>query len=106
MNYGAISRDIKSFVAPGKRYTATAWVSVANVAAGSIQVKWQTVQGCNGTADTYPWLTGVTVSNGAWAKVTGTVDLSGCTSLEKLILFTGADSGDVYIDDVELTALP
>jgi hypothetical protein len=106
MTSGAISRDIKSFVAPGKRYTATAWVSVANVAAGSILVKWQTVQGCNGTGDGYPWLAGATVSNGTWAKITGTVDLSACTTVDKLMLFTGADSGDVYIDDVELTALP
>jgi len=52
---GALSRDILALVAPGKRYQATAWVSVGNVAAGSEQVRLQTVQRCNGAAgDSYP----------------------------------------------------
>jgi|GEM_PF-555234 len=106
MASGAIARDISSFVAPGKRYTASAWVTVGNLAAGSGSVRWQTVQACNGAADSYPWLAGATVSNGVWQKIAGTVDLSACTSIEKLLLFTGADTGDVYIDDVELIALP
>jgi len=32
--------------------------------------------------------------------------VSACTSIEKLQLFVGADSGDLYIDDVLLTPLP
>ena len=104
---GAIARDIKALTAPGKRYQATAWVSVGNLTAGSGAVKFQTLQSCNGTGNTtYPWLAGATVTNGAWAQVTGTVDLSACTSVETLLLFIGADSGDLYVDDVTLTALP
>ncbi|HYQ04126.1 MAG TPA: endo-1,4-beta-xylanase [Polyangiaceae bacterium] len=103
----AISRDIKSFVAPGKKFKATAWVSVGNIAAGSGSVKFQTIQSCNAVgSDSYPWLAGDTVTNGAWKQITGTVDLSACTSIEKLQLFVGADSGDLYIDDVSLTPLP
>ena len=65
------------------------------------------MQRCDGaTSDSYPWLAGATVSNGAWAQVSGTVDLSACTSTEKLQLFVGADSGDLYVDDVTLTPLP
>lgn len=107
MSSGAISRDIKAFVAAGKRYQATAWVSVANLAAGSGAVKFQTVQSCNGTgSDGYPWLAGATVNNGTWQQVVGTVDLTACTTVEKLILFVGADSGDLYVDDVTLNPIP
>jgi GH35 family endo-1,4-beta-xylanase len=103
----AISRDIKALVAAGKKYQATAWVSVANRAAGSGLVKWQTVQNCNSDAsDSYPWLNGTTVANGAWAQVSGVVDLSACTSVNKLVLFAGADEGDLYLDDVVLAPLP
>jgi GH35 family endo-1,4-beta-xylanase len=107
MTSGAITRDVKAFVTAGKRYQATAWVSVGNLSAGSGSVKFQTVQRCNGaTSDGYPWLAGATVSNGAWQEVVGTVDLTACTTVEKLILFVGADAGDLYIDDITLTALP
>jgi GH35 family endo-1,4-beta-xylanase len=104
---GALARDIRTLVTPGKRYQATAWVSVGNVAAGSEQVRLQTVQRCNGAAgDSYPWLQGDTVANGAWKQLTGVVDLTGCSSIENLLLFSGADAGDLYIDDVVLTPLP
>jgi endo-1,4-beta-xylanase len=107
ISFGAIARDIKALVAPGKKYTATAWVSVGNLAAGSGGVHLQTIQSCNGVgSDSYPWLMGDTVSNGSWKQLTGTVDLSGCTSIEKLQLFVGADSGDLYLDDVTLTPMP
>jgi hypothetical protein len=70
-------------------------------------VKFQTVQRCNeATSDSYPWLAGATVNNGAWAQITGTVDLTACTTLEKLQLLVGADAGDIYIDDVTLTPVP
>lgn len=104
---GALARDISALVTAGKRYQASAWVSVANLAAGSGAVKFQTVQRCNeATSDSYPWLAGATVNNGAWAQITGTVDLTACTTLEKLQLFVGADAGDIYIDDVTLTPVP
>lgn len=104
---GALARDIKAFVTAGKRYQASAWVSVGNRAGGSGSVKFQTVQRCNGaTGDSYPWLAGATVNNGAWTQISGVVDLSACTTNEKLQLFIGADAGDLYIDDVSLTPLP
>jgi hypothetical protein len=104
---GAVARDIKALVSPGKRYQASAWVSVNNPAGSSLAVKWQTDQSCNGTgSDSYPWLNGATVNNGAWAQVSGVVDLTGCSTIEKLLLFAGADSGDIYLDDVVLTPLP
>lgn len=107
MSNGAIARDIMALVSPGKRYQATAWVSVSNVAAGSGGVNWQTVENCNGAAsDSYPWLNGATVSNGAWVQVTGVVDLTSCTTISKLYLYAGAASGNLYIDDVSLTPLP
>jgi hypothetical protein len=109
INSGAIARDIKSLVTPGKKYTATAWVSVGNLAAGSGSVHLQTDQICNGNgSESYPWLQGTTVNNGSWAQLTGTVDLSACTtSVDKLNLFVGgADGGDLYLDDVSLTPLP
>ncbi len=103
----ALARDILSFVEPGKRYQAMAWVSVGNLEAGSGAVKFQTVQRCNeADSDSYPWLAGDTVDNGDWKQLTGVVDLSACTSVENLLLFVGADAGDLYVDDVTLTPLP
>jgi len=103
----AISRDIKSLVIPGKRYQATTWVTVGNLDAGSGSVKFQTVQSCNASGtDSYPWLAGATVTNGVWSQITGTVDLTACTTIEKLQLFVGADLGNLYLDDVTLTAMP
>jgi GH35 family endo-1,4-beta-xylanase len=103
---GFIGRDIKSLVTAGKKYTATAWVSVGNLAAGSGLAKWQTAQSCNGGGTSYPGMAFPTVSNGTWVKVTGTIDLSACTTIGQLTLFAGADSGDLYVDDVSLTPLP
>ncbi|HYQ16597.1 MAG TPA: endo-1,4-beta-xylanase [Polyangiaceae bacterium] len=104
---GLIGRDIKALVAPGKKYTATAWVSVDELAAGSGLAKWQTIQNCNADAgDSFPGLAFKTVSNGEWVQVTGTVDLTACTTINKLILFAGADAGNLYLDDVSLTPLP
>jgi len=106
MSSGAIARDISGLVAAGKKYQATAWVSVSNLASGSGSVNWQTVQNCDGaTSDSYPWLTGVTANNGAWVQATGVVDLTACTKINKLYLFAGAASGNLYIDDVSLTPL-
>jgi GH35 family endo-1,4-beta-xylanase len=103
---GLLGRDIKALVAPGKKYTASAWVQL-NTAAGSGLAKWQTIQNCNADAsDSFPGLAFRTVSNGTWTQLTGTIDLSACTTLNKLILFAGADSGDLSLDDVVLTALP
>jgi GH35 family endo-1,4-beta-xylanase len=105
MTNGAIARDIRALVAAGKRYQATVWVAVGNLT--SAPVRLQTIQSCNATAtDSYPWLAGDTVNNGAWKQLVGTVDLSACTSIEKLQLFVGADAGDLYLDDVTLTPLP
>jgi len=107
MQNGALTRDIRTVVAPGKRYQASAWVSVGSLAAGSGQVRLQTIQSCNGVgSDSYPWLQGSTVQNDAWVQLTGTVDLSACTSVEKLLLFVGADAGNLYVDDVVLTPIP
>jgi GH35 family endo-1,4-beta-xylanase len=106
MSNGALARDIQALVAPGKRYQATAWVSVGNLAASG-SVNFQTIQNCNAdTSDSYPWLAGATVNNSTWVQVTGTVDLTACTSINKLLLFVGAAAGDLYVDDVTLTPLP
>ena len=103
---GLLGRDIKALVAPGKKYTASAWVQL-NTAAGSALAKWQTIQNCNSDAsDSFPGLAFKTVSNGTWTQVTGTIDLSACATVNKLILFAGADSGDLNVDDVVLTAQP
>jgi len=106
LSSGAIARDISTYVTAGKKYQATAWVSVSNLTAGSGSVNWQTIQNCDSaTTDSYPWLTGVTANNGAWVQATGVVDLTACTKINKLYLFAGAASGNLYIDDVSLTAL-
>jgi hypothetical protein len=102
----AVARDIKSLVTAGKKYQATAWMAVAKRTNGSGLAKWQTVQNCNSDAsDSYPWLAGGTLSDGVWTQVSGVVDLTACTTVNKLLLFAGADEGDLYLDDVVLTPL-
>ena len=104
---GALARDIRALVQPGKRYTATAWVSVANRPGGAGLAKWQTIRNCNADAsDSFPGMAFPTVTNGSWVQVTGTIDLTACTTINKLILFAGADAGDLFLDDVSLTPLP
>lgn len=99
---GGLGRDIKSLVQPGQRYQASAWVSVANLTSPPVLAKFQTIQACNGGSTSYPWLGGANLGNGGWTQLTGTVDLSACTSIQNLVLFVGADTGDLYVDDVVL----
>ncbi|HEV8550404.1 MAG TPA: endo-1,4-beta-xylanase, partial [Polyangiaceae bacterium] len=103
---GAIARDILALVAPGKKYTASAWVQLNNLASGSGLAKWQLIRNCNQESDSFPGLQFKTISTGGWVQVTGTVDLSTCTTINKMILFAGADAGDLSVDDVVLTPLP
>jgi hypothetical protein len=104
--YGGIGRDISGLVVIGKKYQASAWVNVGSVAGAKGFVKFQTAQTCGAPNDGYPWLAGADVTPGTWQRVTGTVDLTSCTSITQLQLFVGADSGDLYVDDVELTLNP
>jgi len=93
-------------VAPTKKYTATAYVQVTNTAT---PIKFQWIQNCNAQAtDTYPiiqWINAPTAAN-TWVTVTGTLDLSACTTISKVQLLIGADVGDVYVDDVSLVLQP
>jgi hypothetical protein len=100
---GALSRDIKSLVTGGAKYTATAW---AMVSAAGTPIKFQNIRNCDADAsDSYPTLAWVsTPTVGAWTQITGTIDLSACTTVNKLQLFVGADTGNLYIDDVTLVA--
>jgi endo-1,4-beta-xylanase len=102
----ALARDITAVVEAGKKYTATGWVTV-NRSEGSGLAKWQYVYRCNSAVgDSYGNLAFPSPNNGQWVQVTGTLDLSACTTVEKLQLFAGADAGDLYLDDVSLTPLP
>lgn len=106
MTGGAVGRDIMALVAPGKKYKATAWVNI-DVTEGSAQVMFQTVRNCNSESDSYPWYMGPTITNDTWVELTGTVDLSTCTTINKMILFVGgASAGYMYLDDVSLTEIP
>jgi len=100
-----ITRNILAVVAPTKKYTATAYAQVTD---GTTPLKFQTIQKCNGAAaDTYPtvqWVATPTINT--WITLTGTVDLSACTTIEKLELLVGKDVGDVYVDDVSLELQP
>jgi len=100
----AVARDIKAFVTPGSQYTATAW---ARVTTATSPLKFQVVQACDSAADGYPTLQWIqTPVADTWTQVTGTIDVSTCTAVDKLILFVGHDDGDVYVDDVTLVLKP
>jgi hypothetical protein len=60
---------------------------------------------CDGNTDNYVWLTDpTTVTQGTWTQLEGKLDLSGCTTLDDILLYEeGAGAGvDVYVDDVFL----
>ncbi|HYQ29658.1 MAG TPA: carbohydrate binding domain-containing protein, partial [Polyangiaceae bacterium] len=117
----AITRDILPVVAPGKKYTATAYAYVVDPSATPGPLKFQTALGCNSRPTVYPvvqWVSTATVNS--WTTLTGTIDLTVCpvdlnaspptfeplTTLQKLVLQVGKDVGDLYVDDASLVLQP
>lgn len=103
---GALARDVTSLVTAGKRYQATFWLSVTDIAAGSGNPNVTAAVDC-GSGKSYNWLGAATINNGQWGTVSGIVDLSACTTVSRVELYAeGTTTGNLYIDDVMLVPVP
>jgi endo-1,4-beta-xylanase len=95
---GPIARSLMGIVQPGKSYTVSMWTSIGGAA--SAQVNMTSALGCNGS-DSYAWLVNpTTVADGAWVKMTGTLNLPNCNLTNALVYLEGPGTGvDMYVDD-------
>jgi len=95
---GPIARSLMGIVQPGKSYTVSMWTSIGGAA--SAQVNMTSALGCNGT-DSYAWIVNpTTVADGAWVKMTGTLNVPNCNLTNALVYLEGPGAGvDMYVDD-------
>ena len=99
---GPIARSLLGIVQPGKSYQVSMWTSIGGASSASVNMT-QAI-GCDGT-DSYSWLVNpVTVTDGAWVKLTGTLNVPNCNLTNLLVYLEGPDTGvDMYVDDVVVT---
>jgi len=95
---GPIARSLMGIVQPGKSYTVSMWTSIGGAA--SAQVNMTSALGCDGS-DSYAWLVNpTTVADGAWVKMTGTLNVPNCNLTNALVYLEGPGTGiDMYVDD-------
>jgi len=95
---GPIAHSLLGAVTPGKSYQVSMWTSIGGAA--SAQVNMTSAIGCDG-ADSYAWLANpVTVTDGSWVKLSGTLNVPNCNLTNLLVYAEGPGTGvDMYIDD-------
>ncbi|HYQ28376.1 MAG TPA: carbohydrate binding domain-containing protein, partial [Polyangiaceae bacterium] len=99
---GPIARSLMGIVQPGKSYQVSIWTSIGGAA--SAQVNMTQAIGCDGT-DSYAWLVNpVTVADGSWVKLSGTLNVPNCNLTNALVYLEGPGSGvDMYVDDAAVS---
>jgi len=99
---GPIARSLMGIIQPGKSYQVSMWTSIGGAA--SAQVNMTQAIGCDGV-DSYAWLVNpVTVADGAWVKMTGTLTVPNCNLTNALVYLEGPGTGvDMYVDDAVVT---
>jgi len=99
---GPIARSLMGIVQPGKSYQVSMWTSIGGAA--SAQVNMTQAIGCDGS-DSYAWLVSpVTVADGAWVKLSGTLNVPNCNLTNALVYLEGPGAGvDMYLDDAIVT---
>ncbi|HKO47109.1 MAG TPA: endo-1,4-beta-xylanase [Polyangiaceae bacterium] len=102
VNNGPIARSLMGIVQPGKSYQVSMWTSIGGAA--SANVNMTRALGCDGV-DSYAWLVNpVTVADGAWVKMTGTLSVPNCNLTNALVYLEGPGTGiDIYVDDAVVT---
>jgi GH35 family endo-1,4-beta-xylanase len=95
---GPIARSLMGLVQPGKSYQVSMWTTIGGAA--SAQVNMTSALGCSGT-DSYAWIVNpVTVNDGQWVKLTGTLNVPNCSLTNALVYLEGPGTGvDMYLDD-------
>ena len=99
---GPIARSLMGLVQPGKSYQVSMWTSIGGAASASVNMT--SALGCDGS-DSYAWLVNpTTVADGAWVKLTGTLNVPNCNLTNALVYLEGPGAGvDMYVDDAVVT---
>ena len=99
---GPIARSLMGVVQPGKSYQVSMWTSIGGAATANVNMT-QAI-GCDGV-DSYAWLVNpVTVADGAWVKLSGTLNVPNCNLTNALVYLEGPGTGvDMYLDDAVVT---
>ncbi len=97
-----LARSILDLVTPGKTYQLSLWATVGGAASADINVTQ--AMSCDGSP-AYSWIVNpVTVTDGAWTKLSGTVTVPSCNLTDAMIYAEGPGANvDVYLDDVVLS---
>ncbi|RYZ02733.1 MAG: carbohydrate-binding protein [Myxococcales bacterium] len=100
---GPAATSLTSRVVPGTSYQVSFWVSIQGAAQASVNVT-QKIE-CDGVA-TYGWLASpVTVQQGQWVELTGTLAVPTCNLTDLLIYAEGPPAGvDLLLDNVSVRA--
>ncbi|MDF3065186.1 MAG: xylanase [Polyangiaceae bacterium] len=100
---GPAATNLTSRVAAGTSYQVSIWVAVQGAAEASVNVT-QKVE-CDGAAS-YGWLASpVTVQQGQWVELTGTLAVPSCNLTDLLIYVEGPPAGvDLLLDNVSVRA--
>ncbi|HYP75861.1 MAG TPA: endo-1,4-beta-xylanase [Polyangiaceae bacterium] len=95
---GPIAHSLLGIVQPGKSYQVSMWTSIGGAA--SANVNMTSALGCDGS-DSYAWIVNpTTVTDGAWVKMTGTLNVPNCNLTNALVYLEGPGTGvDMYVDD-------
>jgi len=99
---GPIARSLMGVVEPGKSYQVSMWTTISGAASASVNMT--SALGCAGV-DSYAWLVNpTTVTDGAWVKLTGTLNVPNCSLTNALVYLEGPGTGvDMYVDDAVVT---
>lgn len=100
---GPAATSLTSRVVPGTSYQVSFWVTIQGAAQASVNLT-QKIE-CDGAA-TYSWLANpVTVQQGQWVELTGTLTVPACNVTDLLIYAEGPPAGvDLLLDNVSVRA--
>jgi endo-1,4-beta-xylanase len=103
---GPIARSLASLVTPGRSYAVSAWTSIGGAATADVNLTSKIE--CQGASANYGWLASpITVADGAWVRLAGTLTVPDCTLADLLVYAEGPGAGiDLYLDDVALAPIP
>jgi endo-1,4-beta-xylanase len=94
--------NLTQVVTKGASYSASFWVSIGGAASANVNLTQKVV--CDGQT-TYSWFVNpVTVNDGQWVELKGTLNIPNCNNLTEVQIFAeGPAAGvDLYVDDVNV----
>lgn len=100
---GPAATDVTTLVTRGQNYAASFWVTIGGAAQADVNLTQKIV--CDGN-ETYSWVASpVTVGDGDWVELSGTLSVPDCDVTQVLLYAEGPPGGvDLYVDDVSVLA--